>query len=81
MTGHRMATHLSNSNNISVTLVPDSAVYALMSKVHKVTSPLSSLPLFPSCDTPSAGSLLPAGPHGGRRSHLLRWSSHGDLSR
>lgn len=36
MTGHRMAHALSLHPNISVTLVPDSAVYALMSRVHKV---------------------------------------------
>ena len=36
MIGHQMATSLSANQNISVTIVPDSAVYALMSKVHKV---------------------------------------------
>jgi hypothetical protein len=61
-----MATYLSNSNNISVTLVPDSAVYALMSKVHKVSSSsLSSLI--------TAGALLPSSSHGRWWGHLLCW--------
>ncbi len=36
MTGHRMATALAGHPNIAVTLVPETAVYALMSRVHKV---------------------------------------------
>lgn len=36
MTGQRMAASLSAHPNIAVTLVPDTAVYALMSRVHKV---------------------------------------------
>lgn len=36
MVGHSMATTLSSLNNISVTLIPDYAVYSIMSKVHKV---------------------------------------------
>lgn len=36
MTGHRMAAALAAHPNIAVTLVPDTAVYALMSRVHKV---------------------------------------------
>lgn len=36
MVGHSMATTLSSLNNISVTLIPDYAVYSIISKVHKV---------------------------------------------
>lgn len=36
MVGHRMASVLAAHPNIAVTLVPETAVYALMSRVHKV---------------------------------------------
>ena len=36
LSGHRLASELANSSNISVTLVPDSGVFALMSRVNKV---------------------------------------------
>eukprot|EP00981_Chlorochromonas_danica_P006668 scaffold1447_cov165-Ochromonas_danica.AAC.14 len=34
--GHRLATNLSKVNNISITLIPDSNIYALMARINKV---------------------------------------------
>lgn len=36
LTGYTLASNLSNQSNISVTVVPDSAIFALMSRVNKV---------------------------------------------
>ena len=34
--GHKLALNLSKISNISVTLIPDSAIYAIMSRINKV---------------------------------------------
>jgi translation initiation factor 2B subunit (eIF-2B alpha/beta/delta family) len=41
--GHKQAAALASLSNISVTLVPESAVYAIMSRVNKVIFSVSVL--------------------------------------
>jgi translation initiation factor 2B subunit (eIF-2B alpha/beta/delta family) len=36
MSGHKLAQELSKQSNISVTIIPDSGVFALMARVNKV---------------------------------------------
>ena len=44
LSGHKLAKALSKINNISVTLIPDSAIYAIMGRVNKVVlAPLAVL--------------------------------------
>lgn len=36
LSGHKLANNLSKYSNITVTLIPDSNVYAIMSRINKV---------------------------------------------